>query len=1325
MYWMKRFLTIALGCLVSISSLSAGTIHFDHININHGLSQNTITAILQDQRGFMWFGTRDGLNRYDGNTFKVFKHSPTGTSGLNSSVIRALAEDASGNIWIGTDLGLQRYSPDDESIVDIPIIDVEGQAIIKPVTLLQCDKDGFVYIAIEDNGVHRYNPHTSSLECCSDELGTLNALHCDKDGVVWFSEFGGGLFYTEDNFKTVKSFLDKDGLEIFPSDQISTIYFGEKNLCYLGLEKNGAVEINLLTGETRLLRLTGDKDERIFVRSMVQYVDDELWIGTESGIFIYNLRSNESQQLRHWLYDPGSLSDNAIYALFKDNEGGLWVGSYFGGLDYIPKRNMDFETFYQTNSNNSIQGQRVREICAAGDGSLWVGTEDSGLYSFEPETGTFKHFPPSSGFPNVHGLLVDGDRLWVSTFSNGIRAINVKSGAIRTYNRSTTDGDLFSDHVFALCKASDGRIYVGTMHGLQSFDTRTESFSYVPEINGGKMVNDIFEDSKGQLWVSTFANGLYVFNPRTEEWRQYLNDRNDLGSLPGNNVTGVFEDSGHTIWVTTEGSGFCRYDSAEDCFELFNSSDGMPSDVVFRIVEDNQRNFWITTNQGLVLFDPKQQSVKRIYTVADRLLSNQFNYKSSYISEKGKIYLGCIEGMVSFDPLYILSQHQEKLPPFYIIDFSLLDETIAIGSPQSPLQKSIMQTDTVRLRFSQNSISLTPVSLDYAKTHTSRLTYSFFGLDNQWRSYSPKSGPIIYSNLPPGKYTFRLKLANTSQSETKDLFIEVLPPFYLTTAAHISYCLLSIGLFLLVITILNQRSRRVQQERMKEFEREKERELYNAKINYFTNVAHEIRTPLTLVKGPLENILTHKKLPQELTEDLEIMDRNTNRLLDLTSQLLNFDKVEQGNLSLRLVRQDATSIISNVFYRFTSVAKHQGKSMVFKTPDFPLWVDVDAEAFSIIISNLINNAMKYSEKRICAELSMEDGQMLFRITNDGEIVPFDIREKIFTAFFRHTKKAEVFGKGIGLAFSRSLAELHNGSLKMDDSVEENTFVLAMPLSHNAVDAAERAVDAERPDASAPEESEESDHYDILVVEDDDEMCGFIANQLGMKYEVLTARNGLEALEILEDNYINLIVSDIMMPRMDGIEFLNRVKNDLRFSHIPVVLLTAKTNIQSKISGMENGADAYVEKPFSTHYLLSVIANLIRNREALWEAFNKNPLVHANSIATTNTDMRFIERMQEIVHENFNNPEFKINDLAEMMNMSRASFYRKVKVVLNVSPNDYLRIERLKAAAQLLKDDQYNVSEVCYMVGFNSTSYFSKCFKKQFGLLPGQFISENS
>lgn len=616
-----------------------------------------------------------------------------------------------------------------------------------------------------------------------------------------------------------------------------------------------------------------------------------------------------------------------------------------------------------------------------------------------------------------------------------------------------------------------------------------------------------------------------------------------------------------------------------------------------------------------------------------------------------------------------------------------------------------------------------------------RIMCKLDGFDEEWLPVG-ESPVVTYSNLWYGDYTFRVKAANSDgvwNEKEVALIVRILPPFYLTIWAYCVYVLLIIGCSLYAIWYFKQRSSYRHRRQMEKFEQEKEREIYHAKIDFFTNVAHEIRTPLTLIKGPLENIILKKKVDAETREDLNVMKQNTERLLNLTNQLLDFRKTESQGFRLNFAKCNITEVLKETHLRFTSLAKQKGLEFTLQLPEADFYAHVNQEAFTKIISNLLNNAVKYSEHYIHVFLEVTEGGenkvFCIRTVNDGVIIPREMREEIFQPFVRFNEGDDgkvTTGTGIGLALSRSLAELHQGTLAMGKEEDSNTFCLTLPIVQDMTITLTPETEMEPETVNEPtvevEQGEIKDNRPtVLVVEDNPDMLAFVVRQLSKEYAVLSAANGAEALKMLDGNYVNLVVSDVVMPVMDGFELCKTIKSDLNYSHIPVILLTAKTNIQSKIEGMELGADAYIEKPFSVEYLQACASNLIQNREKLRRTFAQSPFVAANTMALTKADEDFIKRLNEVILTNLNNPEFSMDDIADSLNMSRSNFYRKIKGVLDLSPNEYLRLERLKKAAQLLKQGEGRVTEICYMVGFNSPSYFAKCFQKQFGVLPKDFV----
>lgn len=1291
--------------------------YFKTLDIKDGLSQNTVNAILQDRQGFMWFGTKDGLNRFDGLAFRIFKKE---NSDLGNNFITALHEDKDGNIWVGTDAGVYVYDPMLEAFTAFGLTSDTGDTIWRAVTRIESDENNDIWISVDYQGLFHYDRSRHKLLNClhrdeyKNQLANVTRFWFDNK-ICWVSLYDDNLYYTKDDFKTLLPFQDSEGKEPFKDDIINTQIIGPHNCWYIG-SSNGLTEINLTTGKVRRLL-------DYYVRDLSFKSDKELWVGTESGLYIYELDKKEVTHLTvSNENDPYALADNAIYSICRDNEGGMWIGSYFGGVNYYPRQWTYFEKFYPRDDIKNF-GRRVREFCESNDGTLWIGTEDKGLFNFNPATGHIEQFSYPSINQNVHGLCLDGNYLWVGTFSGGLGRIDLHTKQVKHYQKGMAPNSLDANNIFSIFKTTSGSLWIGTTSGLLHYNRETDDFTRIPEL-ANIFVYKILEDFNGNLWLATYSNGVFRYDVNKKEWKNYVYHKNDSTSLPYDKVISIYEDSRKRLWFMTQGAGFCQYNARNDNFFHYDMSKGFPSNIIYRMVEDNRGNLWLTTNNGLVCFNPDTDE-KRVYTTANGLLSNQFNYQSGYKDKKGHIYLGSINGFITFDPSTFIENTFN--PPVVITDFFLFNKRVPVSGENSPLKKSIVFSDEIELESGQNSFSLHAAALGYQAPEMNQLVYKLEGFDKEWYSVG-RNSVINYSNLPYGTYTFRLRGSNSDGkwNETERVLkIHIRPPFYLSGWAYFVYLLLSILSVIGLVYYFRQRNEQKHQQAMEKFEREKERELYTAKIDFFTNVAHEIRTPLTLIKSPLENVLSSQSVSNDIRDDLEIMNLNTTRLLDLVNQLLDFRKTETRGFQLNFVECNISDILQQTYMRFTPLARQKELEFFIDRPE-NIYASVDREALTKIISNLLTNAVKYSETYIHVRLWVENDLLLLSVCNDGSVIPAEMREEIFKPFIQYKDglSRKVSGTGIGLALARSLAELHDGTLVMDDSQEHNCFILSLPIKH------EHTITAITQNEALPKEEQQTEElvksqrqprYTVLVVEDNPEMLTFVAKQLLPVYQVLTATNGVEALKVLEEHTVNLIVSDIMMPEMDGLELCDRIKSDLDYSHIPIVLLTAKTTLQAKIDGLKSGADAYIEKPFSVEYLKVSVANLLSNHEKLHAAFAHSPFVQTNSMAMTKADEAFLKTLNEIIVANMQNPDFCLDDMASLLNMSRSSLNRKIKGVLDMTPNDYIRLERLKKAAQLLKEGECKVNEVCYMVGFNTPSYFTKCFQKQFGILPKDFV----
>lgn len=1309
----KFFLCLCI--VTALPSYAYDTVHyyFRTVDIRNGLSQNSVNQIFQDKKGFMWFGTKDGLNRYDGLSFHIYNNE---NSNLGRNFITALYEDAKGNIWVGTDGGVFIYNPVLDSFTSFNLTSDKGTIIRDFVTMIRSDKQNNVWISVENQGLFCYSSGEKLLKNYLHDSGLANVTRFWMNGdTFWLALHIDNLYCVKSDFKgPLQPFKDADGNEVFKDDIINCQVDGPHNCVYVA-SFNGLTEINYTNGKSRKLL-------NAYVRTLQLKSDEELWAGTETGLYIYNLANDQVTHLTVPAQDDFyALSDNAIYSIYRDKENGMWVGSYFGGVNYYPYQWTYFEKFYPRTSIEYF-GRRVREICESNDGTLWIGTEDKGLFNFDPETEKIVPFEHPDIYKNVHALCLDGDDLWVGTFSGGLNRVNLRTRQVRHYSKGKEENSLIANDVFSVCKTTTGDLWIGTTSGLLKYNRSSDDFTHIPQL-GNLFTYNIMEDFNGNLWFATFSNGVFCYNTHSKQWKSYLSNEKDSTSLSYNKVISIYEDSKKRLWFMTMGKGFCRYNPETDNFTRYDTSNGLPNNTVYKMIEDKQGNLWITGNYGLVCFNPKTEAM-HVYTTANGLLSNQFNFQSGYRDKKGRIYLGSINGFIIFDPETFVEN--TFLPPVVITDFYLFNKRSSVGAPGSPLRQSITYSDRIELAADQNSFAFQVAALSYQAPEMNRLMYKLEGFDNEWYVLG-RNSMITYSNLPYGSYTLRIRGSNGDgkwNDTERVLSVRIRPPFYLSVWAYVVYVMLALCSLCGAVLYIRRRAQQRHRLAMDKFERKKERELYSAKIDFFTNVAHEIRTPLTLIKSPLENVLLSKAVSDEIRDDLEVMDLNTNRLLDLVNQLLDFRKTETQGFQLNFVESNIVDILQKTYKRFKPLAREKGLELTIDSPE-SLYASVDREGLTKIISNLMTNGVKYSETYIRIKLYVEGEQMFILACNDGHIVPVEMREEIFKPFVQYKAGTlrSVSGTGIGLPLARSLAELHGGTLRMGDSMENNQFLLSLPIKHaHTIGQMEHPVREESVEKHEMEvEAKQQKHYTLLVVEDSLEMQAFIVKQLSAEYQVLTALNGVEALKVLGEYTVNLVISDVMMPEMDGLELCEHLKSALDYSHIPIILLTAKTTLQAKIEGMRLGADVYIEKPFSVEYLKVCVSNLLSNREKLRVAFVHSPFEQVNSMAMTKADETFLKTLKEVVVANMQDPEFNLDGMASQLNMSRSSLNRKIKGILDMTPNDYIRLERLKKAVQLLKEGECRINEVCYMIGFNTPSYFAKCFQKQFGVLPKDFI----
>ena len=1322
----NRAIATLLLCLAMGSLLNAQPYYFNHYQVESGLSHNSVICLLQDEEGFMWFGTKDGLNRFDGYTFKVFRHDPEDATSIGNNFIQALYQHG-GKLWVGTSKGLYHYDTQSESFYLLK------ETINSSIRDIHQDAHGNLWF-IAGSTLYQYTERKELLQSYDPQhYFAATSIGSTIDGKIWVSTDAGSLNQYDPVRDSFVSFNLFDQSPPTSSHWIEEIYATGKRSILVGTRSQGVKLFDTFTGTYHDI-LTHDRNQaELFVRNFVQSANNEYWIATESGVYVYNLVTGEFTNLQKSHNDPYSLSDNAVYSLGIDQEGGIWAGTYFGGLNYYPKQYTPFEKFFPQQSENSISGNAVREICQDKYGNIWIGTEDAGLNKLDPESGVFTHFGPSNtetglSYKNVHSLLARGNELWIGTFEHGLDVMDIRTGkVIRHYGASPRPGALKSNFIHTLHQTRSGQILLGTSMGVYRYNRASDDFTALPQFPSSYHYTALFDDHAGTLWAGTYHDGLYYYNESTGWQGFHQADPDNQNSLSSNSINGIFADHQEKLWITTDG-GLSVHDPTQGNFVRYTTKDGLPSDMIYSILEDEKNKLWISTSKGLVHYDPATASLK-VYTQAHGLLSDQFNYSSAYQDPKGTLYFGSVNGLIRFNPAEFI--RNILIPPVRITGFQIDNQDVAIGTERSPLKKSITYTDRVILTHRQSSFSLDFAALHFTAPDMTEYRYNMVGLDEEW-TYLKTNRKVYFTKLAPGEYTFLVKAANSSglwNDTATQLTIEIIPPFWASPWAYLLYACFAIWLIYYGARAYHRKTERKNRRKIKLLEIEKEKEVYQAKIQFFTNVAHEIRTPLTLIKGPLENLVHLPGTSPKASSSLRIMEKNVDRLLELANQLLDFRKTEAEGFSLTFIKVNISDLLEETYSRFYPAAEQKNIAFTIDLPEAPLFAYVDAEALIKILSNLFSNAVKYAGTTANVRLDFtrqEDQTFAIRVTNDGSLIPVELRNKVFEPFYRLDETAKETGTGIGLSLARSLAELHQGTLKLlapDSSM--NTFALILPVhQEKEFEMFEAGREVPRKAVVAEEETPEKAYRKpvILLVEDNQDMRHFIAGELDDDYHVLPAADGEEALRMLNNNTVHLVISDIMMPGIDGFEVCKQVKMNLDHSHIPIILLTAKNTLQSRIEGLESGADAYIEKPFSPEHLRVQVANLLTNRSKIKEHFASSPLAHLSSMAYSKTDESFLDKLNQRIDQHMADPNLNVEYLAEMMNMSRPTLYRKIKALSDLTPNELINIARLKKAAELLMQGDHKIYEVAEAVGYSSPTSFGRNFQKQFGMTPSDYAN---
>lgn len=1323
-------------------------ITFSYISINEGLSQSTVFSIDQDKRGNMWFATYDGVNKYDGYAFTVYQHNEDDPNSIANDISRIVKTDSQGRVWIGTRDGLSRYDEEKDIFQNFfyekngKHLQVNGIEEISPEQLLISTPEGLIMFDIKESKFIDDSFSTAMHKTIASTLyrqGDQIYIGTSTDGLYTYS-------ITQKTFEKV--------IPILGTKQIQAILQQSPTRIWVATEGAGLFLINPKTKEIKNYLHSPSNPKSIssnYIRSLAMDSQNRLWIGTFNDLNIYHEGTDSFASYSSNPVENGSLSQRSVRSIFMDSQGGMWLGTYFGGLNYYhPIRNR-FKNIRNIPYKNSLSDNVVSCIVEDKDKNLWIGTNDGGLNLYNPITQRFTSYTLQEdesargiGSNNIKAVYVDEKKslVYIGTHAGGLSILHRNSGQVENFNQRNSQ--LVNENVYAILPDREGNLWLGTLSALVRFNPEQRSFTTIEKEKDGtpvvsKQITTLFRDSHKRLWIGG-EEGLSVF-------KQEGLDIQKASILPVSNVTKLFtnciyEASNGIIWVGTR-EGFYCFNEKDKQIKRYNTTNGLPNNVVYGILEDSFGRLWLSTNRGISCFNPETEKFRN-FTESDGLQSNQFNTASYCRTSVGQMYFGGINGITTFRPELLLDN--PYTPPVVITKLQLFNKVVRPDDETGILTKNISETKSITLKSWQTAFSIEFVVSNYISGQHNTFAYKLEGYDKEWY-YLTDSRTVSYSNLPQGTYQFLVKAANSDGKWNPiptALEIIVLPIWYKTWWALLIFFATFAGFITFVFRFFWMRKSMEAQLEIERRDKEHQEEINQMKMRFFINISHELRTPLTLILTPLQEIIN--KISDRWTRNqLEYIQRNANRLLHLVNQLMDYRRAELGVFELKAKKGNAHQLIQDNFLFYDKLARHKKITYTLHSELEDKEVLFDANYLELIVNNLLSNAFKYTEsgQSITVTLKEENGWLLLQVSDTGIGIPINKQGKIFERFYQI--ESEHVGSGIGLSLVQRLIELHHGRIELDS--EENkgsTFSVYLPqdlsvykpselASNNEQNEEEQVystnskamyfIDTEKVENESVESGDKK-RGTILIVEDNNEIRRYLSNGLADLFNTLEAGNGEEALEKLKDNEVDVIVTDVMMPVMDGIKLCKNVKQNIRTCHIPVIILSAKTDIKDQMEGLQMGADDYIPKPFSLAILTTKIQNMMRTRRRMLDKYAKSLEVEPEKITFNAMDEALLKRAMAIVEKNMDNIEFSTDEFAREMNMSRSNLHLKLKAITGESTIDFIRKIRFNEAAKLLKDGRYTVAEVSTMVGFNTPSYFATSFKKYFGCLPTEYIKKS-
>lgn len=1329
-------------------------------DLNEGISRLSVMDIYQDSKGYLWFATKNGLNRFNGKEYVIYRREDGNEQSLSGNSIASVTEDQDGYLWVGTNNGLNRI---DLNTDRIKRYNSGANGLTQSsITKVYSDAAGYLWVGTW-GGLYRFNREEDRFEriLLDNNLEdiSVSALFEDSAGRYWIGTRDKGVYLCDNQMNIISHFTRESKNMPLNNNNITSIYEDTQKQIWIG-SKYGLNKVNLRENEVLSFTSENSKLSNNTVRCLVEW-EGKLLVGTFDGIFALDPESGQIIKVAGYDDINHSLSHYSVYAFCVDHDHTLWVGTFAGGINYLNKFTNRF-VLHRPEDELNIRTGIYGAITYESPSDLWIATEGYGLLNYNYQTNTSHYYliDPSAHFAFntniIKSVFYEDGYVWCGTTKGEIYKFNIRTKTFSLYHKYPVEYSIYS-----IIRDRKGNLWVGgasTEFGLTCFvnDRLVTTFTNnVDEPFYLSNVRCILEEEDGVLLLGSTADGLLRFDTNKKQLTKYSNEATvESYRIPNNYISAIVRTKSGEIWVSTYGGGIFQFDKTEHVKRVMTAGDGLLDNNICSLVESSDRKLWMSTVNGLIMFDPVGGEVRN-YHRHNGIDIREFTLHSGIALPDGNLCFAGSNGFVTFQVAAM--DKNENIPSVVLEQLSVNNRPIEVGDESGILDKVLDSMDTIRLLYNENNFSITYQALNYIYSTQNQYAYKLEGYDADW-NYVGGRNSAFYTNLSPGKYVFHVKGSNNDgvwNEQGRSLTIIVQPPLWRTWYAYLFYVIALAVISYVILHYVNIKRNLEAGLKLKQLEKQKQEEFHEAKIRLFTNFSHELRTPLMLIITPFEELVKRVDIPAELHDKLSIIYKNARKLLLLVNQLMDLHKNQAGSLELKVSEGDVCEYIKEIYYAFNQIAlTNEVKFSLNCTPKtINAWFD--KSLLEKVVFNLLSNAFKYtpSGESVTMEVSetswsgldakQTDGlykdenanYLVLRVKDSGKGIEEGEVDKIFTPFYQipETSGINLSGTGIGLSLVYTIVQLHRGVIYVDNTERSGAcFVVILPISRSAFsedqieniefDKISEVTNTDDISASLPApEKVEGPKYKILLVEDDKDVRSYLKKSLEAEYTVIEAADGVRAYEKVVQDFPDLVLSDIMMPKRDGLELCTLIKNDIRVGHIPVILMTARSMVVHIKEGFQAGADDYIVKPFNMDVLQTRIRSLLASREQLKKLYGKRFSPEVMGIEVKSADERFSQKLFDVIEQNISNDKLDVELLCTEIGISRANLYRKLKSITELSPMELIRNKRLEMAAKLLKESEMNVSEIALHLGFNSHSYFSNSFKAFYGCTPTEFV----